>query len=432
MNTLVMLVLGVSFFLFLLIGVPISFAIGLSAFLALLVTMPADIAASILSQKILTSLDSFGLLAIPLFILAGNIMNQGGIALRLITLAKLLMGRFPGALAHCNILANMMFGAVSGSAVSSAAAVGEIMLPLQRKEGYDDAFATAVNVASAPTGLIIPPSGALILFSLVSGGTSVAALFVAGYIPGFLMGFGLMLVAGWKAHREGYPTYPDTTLKELTAATVDALPSLFMIVVVIGGILKGLFTASEASAVAVLYALVLSLYYGEVKVKDIPGLFLGSTVTTAIVLFLVGGSVAMSWVFSAANIPELVVGTLGGISQNPAVVLLMINLLLLISGTFLDLTPALLIFTPLFLPIVSDFGISPVHFGIVMVMNLCIGICTPPVGSLLFVGSSVSKVEIPRIVKHLIPMYGVLVTVLILVSVFPEISLFSPRVMGLL
>lgn len=427
-----MLVLGLSFFLLLLMGLPISFAIGLSAFAALLVTMPCDIAAAILSQKIITSLDSFGLLAIPLFILAGNIMNQGGIAQRLITLAKLCMGRFPGALAHCNILANMMFGAVSGSAVSSAAAVGEIMLPLQRKEGYNEAFATAVNVASAPTGLLIPPSGALILFSLVSGGTSVAALFVAGYIPGFLMGFGLMLVAGWMAHKEKYPTYPGTTIKEIGRAFADALPSLFMIVVVIGGILKGVFTASEASAVAVFYALVLALYYGEVKPKDIPGLFLGSTITTSIVLFLVGGSVAMSWVFSAANIPDLVVGTLSGVSENPVVVLLLINLLLLVSGTFLDLTPALLIFTPLFLPIVNAFGISPVHFGIVMVMNLCIGTCTPPVGSLLFVGSSVSGVEIPKIVKHLVPMYGVLVSVLVLVSIFPELSLFLPRLMGLL
>lgn len=432
MDSLTILVLAVSFFLFLLVGVPISFAIGLSAFLSLVVMLPADIAAQILAQKILTALDSFGLLAIPLFILAGNIMNQGGIAHKLITLAKLVMGRFPGALAHCNILANMMFGAVSGSAVSSAAAVGEIMLPLQREEGYDDGFATAVNVASAPTGLLIPPSGALILFSLVSGGTSVAALFVAGYVPGFLMGLGLMLVAAWRAHQQNYPTYPRTTFKELGSAVWDATPSLFMIVVVIGGILLGYFTASEASAVAVLYALVLALYYGEVKVKDIPNLFLGSTVTTAIVLFLVGGSVAMSWVFSAANIPELVVSTLSGVSDNPMVVLLLINLLLLLSGTFLDLTPALLIFTPLFLPIVDSFGVSPVHFGIVMVMNLCIGTCTPPVGSLLFVGSSVSGVEIPRIVKHLVPMYVVLIGVLVLVSLVPELSLFLPRLMGLL
>ena len=426
-----MLVLAGSFLSFLLIGTPISFAIGLSAFCALLVSFPADVAAQILSQKVLTALDSFGLLAIPLFILAGNIMNQGGIARRLIELAKLLMGSFPGALAHCNILANMMFGAVSGSAVSSAAAVGEIMLPLQKKEGYDPAFATAVNVASAPTGLLIPPSGALILFSLVSGGTSVAALFVAGYLPGFLMGLGLMMVAAWQAKKQSYPTYPRPALKELWKATLDALPSLFMVVVVIGGILRGLFTASEASAVAVFYALALALYYGEVRTKDIPRLVLGSTVTTSIVLFLVGGSVAMSWVFSAANIPDLVVSVLSSVSDNPMVVLLLINILLLLSGTFLDLTPALLIFTPLFLPIVESFGVHPVHFGIVMVMNLCIGTCTPPVGSLLFVGSSVSGVAIPKIVRHLLPMYAVLVSVLLLVSFFPQLSLFLPKLMGL-
>lgn len=432
MNTLVIVVLAVSFFALLLLGTPISFAIGLSAFLALLVGYPADVASQILAQKIMTALDSFGLLAIPLFILAGHIMNQGGIARRLVLLAKLLMGLFPGALAHCNIVANMMFGAISGSAVSSAAAVGEIMLPLQKKEGYDPAFATAVNAASAPTGLLIPPSGALILYSLISGGTSVAALFVAGYVPGFLMGLGLMLVAGLVAHRRGYPTYPGTSFKELLAAVVDALPSLFMIVVVIGGILLGYFTASEASAIAVLYALILSVVYGEVRPAEIPHLFLGSTVTTAIVLFLVGGSVAMSWVFAAANIPELVVAALGGVSQNPAVVLMLINLLLLLSGTFLDLTPALLIFTPLFLPIVESFGVSPVHFGIVMVLNLCIGTCTPPVGSLLFVGSSVSGVPIPAIVRNLLPMYAVLVGVLLLISLVPELSLFLPRMWGLI
>ncbi|MCA9795634.1 MAG: TRAP transporter large permease, partial [Candidatus Eremiobacteraeota bacterium] len=370
--------------------------------------------------------------AIPLFILAGNIMNQGGIARRLVQLAKLLMGPFPGALAHCNILANMMFGAISGSAVSSAAAVGKIMLPLQTEEGYDPAFATAVNVASAPTGLIIPPSGALILFSLVSGGTSVAALFVAGYAPGILMGLGLMGLAAWKARRENYPTYPRPKLAELWRATLEALPSLFMVVVVIGGILKGYFTASEASAIAVLYALVLAMAYKEVKLADLPALFLDSTVTTAIVLFLVGASVTMSWVFAVANIPETVVGALAGVSDNPKVMLLLINLLLLVCGTFLDLTPALLIFTPLFLPIVQSFGVHPVHFGIVMTLNLCIGICTPPVGSLLFVGSSVSGVEIPAIVRHLLPIYAVLIVVLGLVTFFPELSLFLPRMWGLL
>lgn len=428
----VVLVLAISFACLLLLGVPISFSIGLSAFSALLVAYPTDVAAQVLAQSIMTALDSFGLLAVPLFILAGNIMNQGGIARRLVELAKLLMGVFPGALAHCNIVANMLFGAISGSAVSSAAAVGEIMLPLQKKEGYDPAFSTAVNVASAPSGLLIPPSGALILYSLVSGGTSVAALFVAGYLPGFLMGFGLMLVAGVLAKKAGYPTYPAASPRELGIALIDALPSLLMVVIVIGGILKGFFTASEASAIAVLYALILALYYGEIGLKDLHRVFLGSTVTTAIVLFLVGASMAMSWVFSAANIPDLVVGMLTRVSDNGTVVLLLINLLLLVCGTFLDLTPALLIFTPLFLPIVTAFGVSPVHFGIVIVLNLCIGTCTPPVGSLLFVGSSVSGVPIPKLVRQLLPMYVVLIGVLLLVSLFPQISLFLPEKWGLL
>lgn len=432
MDLLVISLLSGSFFFLLVLGVPISFAIGLSAFLALLVSFPTDIAAQVIAQKLMTSLDSFGLLAIPLFILAGNIMNQGGIARRLVDFAKLMVGFLPGALAHCNILANMMFGAISGSAVSSAAAVGEIMLPLQKEEGYDASFATAVNVASAPTGLLIPPSGALILYSLVSGGTSIAALFLAGYVPGLLMGVGLMLVAGWVAKKESYPTYSRPGLTQLSKTFLDALPSLFMIVVVIGGIIAGFFTASEASAVAVLYALILSFLYKEITTRSLPDILLGATVTTSIVLFLVGGSVAMSWVFSAANIPELVVAVLSMVSQDPVIVLLMINAILLLSGTFLDLTPALLIFTPIFLPIVSDLGVSPVHFGVMMVLNLCIGTCTPPVGSLLFVGSSVSGVEIPAIVKHLLPMYVVLVTTLVAVILFPQLSLALPRIWGLL
>ncbi len=432
MESLVILVLFVSFFLFLILGVPVSFSIGLSTFAALLVNFPAITATEVIAQKVITGLNSFGLLAIPFFILAGNIMNQGGIAQRLIDFAKIIGGPLPGALAHINILANMMFGAISGSAVSAAAAVGGVMSPVQRKEKYNPAFSAAVNIASCPSGLLIPPSGALILFSLVSGGTSVAALFLAGYVPGTLMGLGLMLVAAWIAKRNQYPKFARSNLSESLRVSFRALPSLLLILIVIGGIIQGIFTATEASAVAVLYSLSLALLYRELKFKEIPKVFTESIVTTCIVLFLVGVSISMSWVMASANVPVLIFEALYSVSSNPYVILLMLNFLLLVIGTFMDLTPALLIFTPIFLPVAIEIGLDPVHFGILMVYNLCIGIATPPVGSALFVGCSVGQVEVPKVIPYLLPMYAVLFFVLLLIVYIPSLSLFLPRWMGLM
>lgn len=418
--------LSLSFFILLALGIPVSFSIIFASFLSLVVHFPSEIASKVVAQKMMTALDSFGLLAIPFFILAGNIMNQGGIALRLIEFAKLVGGRLPGALAHCNILANMLFGAISGSAVSSVAAVGGIMGPIQKKEGYDPHFSAAVNIASGPSGLIIPPSGSLILYSLASGGTSVAALFMAGYIPGLLQGLGLMFVAGFISKRNGYPLAPKRTLREAFEITLAAVPSFLLVFIVIGGIIAGIFTATEASAIAVIYALILSVFYREISFVDLKEILEKTVVTTSIVLFLVGASTGMSWAMASADIPNLIANTLTSFTDSKILLLLILNIIILVVGTFMDITPALLIFTPIFLPVVTKIGIDPVHFGIMLVFNLCIGICTPPVGSALFVGCSIAKVPLTSVIKHLIPMYLVLFVVLLLLTYIPELSLWLP------
>ncbi|WP_375749205.1 TRAP transporter large permease [Vibrio sp. HN007] len=424
----VIIVLFGTFFLFLGLGVPISFGIGVASLLTVMLQLPFESAIAVISQKMASGLDSFALLAIPFFILAGNIMNQGGIALRLIEFAKVIGGRLPGSLAHVNVIANMMFGAISGSAVASAAAVGGTMAPLQKKEGYDPAYSAAVNITSCPTGLLIPPSNTFIVYSLISGGTSIGALFLAGYIPGMLMGLGLMLVAGYFAKKRGYPVSPKPTRSEVVKKTLDALPSLSLIVVIMGGIVGGIFTATEASAIAVVYTLLLAVvFYREVSFKQIPSIILESVVTTSIVLLLIGASMGMSWAMANADIPYMISDALMAVSENPIIILLIINIILLIIGVFMDMTPALLIFTPIFLPIAMDLGMDPVHFGIMMTFNLCIGICTPPVGSALFIGCSVGKVKIDKVVKPLLPFYAVLILALMLVTFIPQLSLILPQ-----
>ncbi|MBN9672594.1 TRAP transporter large permease [Roseibium aggregatum] len=424
------LVLFGTFALLMILGVPIAFSIGLAAFATFLLFMSFDQSVYIVAQQVASGLDSFTLLAIPFFILAGNIMNRGGIALRLIEFAKVLAGRLPGALAHCNVLANMMFGSISGSAVASAAAVGGVMAPLQKKEGYDPAYSAAVNIASCPTGLLIPPSATFIVYSLITNGTSVAALFVAGYIPGILMGVSLMVVAGLIAKRRGYPVAERPSFREVVEKALAAMLPLGLIVIVMGGIIGGVFTATEASAVAVVYTLFLAVvWYREISWRELPAIILESAVTTSIVLLMIGCSIAMSKAMAFADIPYSISDLLLGLSENPIVLLLVINLALLVVGTFMDMTPALLIFTPIFLPVVKDLGMDPVHFGVVMTFNLCIGICTPPVGSALFVGCSVGGVKIGQVLKPMLGFYAVLVALLLVVTFVPALSLFLPRLL---
>ena len=420
-----------TFAVLLALGVPISFAIALSSLASILMSLPFEPAVAVIAQKMATGLDNFALLAIPFFILAGNIMNNGGIASRLINFAQILTGRLPGSLAHCNVMANMLFGAISGSAVASAAAIGGVMSPIQKEKGYNPAYSAAVNIASCPTGLLIPPSNTLIVSSLASGGTSIAALFLAGYLPGILMGLGLMLVAGIIAKRRNYPVEARPTFKQCLIVTWEALPSLFLVLLIMGGIIGGIFTATEASGIAVIYTLVLAVFfYKEVSWKDLPKIILDSAVTTAIVLLLIGASMGMSWAMTNADIPYMVSDALLALSDNPTVILLTITFILLLVGTFMDMTPALLIFTPILMPVAMDMGVDPIHFGIMMTFNLCIGICTPPVGSALFVGCSVGGVQISDAIKNILPFYGVLFITLLLVTFIPDISLLLPRLFG--
>ncbi len=423
-------ILVLSFLVLISIRVPVAWSLGISSLLTLLVSVDTFPALTTIAQRIVTGLDSFSILAIPFFILAGHIMNKGGIAERLIDFAKALVGSLPGGLAHVNIVAAMLFGAIAGSAGAAAAAIGGFMSDKMEESGYDKGFGVAVNVTSATTGLVIPPSNVFIIYSVASGGVSIGALFLAGYLPGILTGLLLMLVAYVWAKRKGYPTADRSSLKKVFSTFVRALPSLFLLVVVIGGIVAGIFTATEASSVAVIYCLVLAAVYKEVSFNNIRPILVESASTIAIVMLLIAMSMAMSWVLSYENIPQVVTEALLSLSDNKIMVLIIINVILLIVGIFMDMTPAVLIFTPIFLPVTTALGIDPVHFGIIMVLNLCIGLCTPPVGSVLFIGVGVAKTTIQKVVRPLLPLFLAMILGLVLVSIFPELSLWLPRLFG--
>lgn len=412
-------------------GVPIAVALGISSICAILPVMDLDVALLTGSQRIFSGISTFSLLAIPFFILAGNLMNKGGIAVRLINLAKLLTGRMPGALAQTNIVANMLFGAISGSGTAAASAMGSIIGPIEKDEGYDPSFSAAANIATAPTGLLIPPSNVMITFSLVSGGTSVAALFMAGYIPGFMWGIACMIVVYILAKKNGYRSTTSFSAKEKVDVVLQSLPCILLLVIVIGGIITGIFTATEGSAIAVVYCLILSVcFYKSIKIKELPKIFIESAEMTGIIIFLIGLSSIMSWVMAFTNIPEVVSNAMLSISDNKYVILLLVNIILLVVGTFMDMTPACLIFTPIFMPICTSLGMDVIHFGIMMIFNLCIGTITPPVGTTLFVGVKVGGVTIESVFKQLLYYFLAIVIVLMLVTYIPAFTMTLPGLMG--
>ncbi len=427
-----LVLLGV-FFLLVMLDVPIAFSIGLATLAALLTALPFDPAVTVAAQRLAGGLDSFTLLAIPLFVISGYLMGQGGIARRLIDAAKAVIGAVPGGLALVNILSCMLFGSISGSAVAATSAIGTFMIPVMEKDGYDRNYSTAVTVTGSILGLLIPPSNVLIVYAVAAGGVSIAALFLGGYLPGIIAGLALMVAAALYAKRKGYPAPERLSLRESGKALLAAGPSALMILIVVGGIIAGVFTATEASAIAVLYALILSvIVYREIAVKDLPALLLKAVETSAMVLLLIGVSTGMAWVLAFANIPQAVADALLSISDNPIIILLLINIILLVVGAFLDITPAILIFTPIFLPVAISLGMSPLHFGIMMVLNLSIGLCTPPVGSVLFVGSAVGNTTIAQLVRPLMALYIALIAALLLVTFVPFLSEGLPRVFGLI
>ncbi len=426
-------VLVLVFFGLFVIGVPIAFSIGIATICAFFFAVDFLPAITTVAQRMAGGLNSFALLAIPLFILSGQLMARGGIARRLIDFSKAFIGMMPGGLAFVNIISCMLFGSISGSAVATTSAIGGFMIPEMKQEDYDGDFSAALTATASTTGLLIPPSNILIIYAVASGGVSIAALFVAGYLPGLLMGLALMLVVAGYAKKHKLPRGATVGVREAAKQTLAALPSLLLVVIVIGGILGGVFTATEAGAIAVVYSLVLAVFvYRDVRVGELTEILLRSAETTAIVMFLIGTSIAMSWLLAFENVPGEMASLLLHLSENPLLLLLLINLFLLAIGIFMDMTPAVLIFTPIFLPVAMELGISPLHFGIMLIMNLTIGLCTPPVGSVLFVSCAVAKTSIGKIVRPMIPMYVALIAALMLVTYVPGISEFLPRYFGLL
>ncbi|MDP4536810.1 TRAP transporter large permease [Alkalimonas collagenimarina] len=430
---LAIIVLLVVFFGLLLLNVPISFCIGLATLATMLLSIDFIPAVTTMAQRMAGGINSFALLAIPFFILSGLIMGRGGIAKRLIECAMALIGMLPGGLALVNVVSCMFFGAISGSAVAATSAIGSFMLPEMKKQGYDINYSAAVTASAATTGMLIPPSNILIVYAIASGGVSIAALFVAGYLPGILLGTALMIVCAGYAKIKGYPVGARLPLKLVLQKVGAALPSLFMIFLVIGGIISGIFTATEAGAIAVVYSLILAVgIYREVLPKELPAVLMKAAETTAIVMALIATSSAMSWILSYEQIPQAISAAMLTLSENPLLILLMINLILLLVGAFMDMTPAVLIFTPIFLPVAVELGMSPLHFGIMMVLNLSIGLVSPPVGSVLFVSCAIAKTRIEAIIRPLLPLYLAMFAVLMLVTYVPAISEFLPQLFGLL
>ncbi len=429
----VAIVLVMVFVTLLLSNVPIAVAIGVAALTAVFANGGMAASEMIVADRMVNGVSSFSLLAIPFFVLSGVLMGRGGMARRLIDFANALVGRYPGGLSYVNTLTCMIFGSISGSATAAVSSIGGFIIPEMTRNGYDRDFSVAVTTTAATTGLIIPPSNIMIVYAVACGTISIAAIFIAGVIPGILMGLCIMAVCVIYAFRNGYKGGEKAGLLNIWNTFRRAFLSMFLMVIIIGGILSGIFTATEAAAIAVAYSLVLAMgVYREVKFKDLPGILIQTGITTAVVMFLIAVSSSMSWIMTISNIPQTISEALVSISSNKIVLLLIINLLLLLVGTFMDMTPAVLIFTPIFLPVVRELGMSDIQFGIMMIANLCIGLCTPPVGSCLFLGCGIGKTTIAQVTKPMIPFFIAMIVAVLMITFIPALSLWLPGVAGLL
>ncbi|MCR5536016.1 MAG: TRAP transporter large permease [Succinivibrio sp.] len=414
----------------LVLGVPIGTSICMGSVLSMASVLGSNAALNS-ATRIYAGMNSFALIAIPFFVLAGNIMNTGGIAQKLINLAKVFIGFVPGALMHTNVVANMLFGAISGSGVASAAAIGSVILPGEKKEGYDTHLSAAVNIASAPAGMIIPPSNIFIIYSLASGGVSVAALFIAGYVPGILWGLAVMGVTAFFAHKYKYKAQIVSGWGNRLFIVLDAIPAILLIIIIIGGIISGAFTPTEASCVAVLYAAILSGLYKSFHWKDVPAMLLSTAKTTGLIVFLIGVSAILGWVLAYAKLPNMIAQALLNFSDSPAIILLGMMIIMLLVGCVMDPSPAVLIFTPIFLPVAMKLGINPVHFGVMMVFNLSLGAITPPVGPILFTGCRIAGESIESVFTKMLPYFFALICVLVIVTLVPQVSMYLPTITGL-
>ncbi len=410
------------------LGLPVAYALGLSALVAALYV---DIPLEAVMLKISDGTDDFALLAIPFFVLAGAIMAEGGMAARLINLARVFVGAIRGGLALVNILASSLFGCISGSSVADTASIGSVMIPQMAKAGYTRVFATNVTICGSVQALLIPPSHNAVIYSLAAGGTiSIAKLFIAGVFPGLLFGLCLIGLVLWTAHRRKLPRGEPIALAQVPKIVVEALWGLVTVVIIIGGILSGVFTPTESAAVACVYAFLVTLFiYRDYKWRELPRLLHRVVKTVAMVMMLIGFSVAFGYMMAIMQIPAKITAFFLSISENKYVFLMLVNILLLVLGTFMDLAPMLLICTPIFLPVIAQLGIDPVHFGMIMILNLGIGLITPPVGPTLFVGCAVGRVSIEQVSKELWPFYGAMCLALLLVTYIPALSLWLPGLM---
>ena len=422
MDTLVLL--G-SFAVLCALGVLVAYALGLAALVA---ALWIDIPLEAVILKISDGTDDFALLAIPFFVLAGAIMAEGGMAARLIDLARVFVGMIRGGLALVNILASTLFGCISGSSVADTASIGSVMIPQMVRAGYPRVFATNVTICGSVQALLIPPSHNAVIYALAAGGTvSVAHLFLAGIFPGLLFGLCLIGLVLWVSHKRGYPKGEPIPLKQVPKIVVEALWGLVTVVIIMGGILSGVFTPTESAAVACVYAfLVTFLVYRDYQWRELPHLIHGVVKTVAMVMMLIGFSVAFGYMMAIMQVPAKMTAFFLGVSENKYVFLLLVNVLLLILGTFMDLAPMLLICTPIFMPVILKLGIDPVHFGMIMILTLGIGLITPPVGPTLFVGCAIGKVTMEQVSRELWPFYGAMCVALLLVTYVPAISLWLP------
>ena len=462
----VAVVLVLSFTVLLLLDVPIAVAILLASFLATVAEGSAD-PTVLLASRMANGVNSFALLAIPFFILSGNLMGRGGLARRLIDFTGVLVGGVPGGLSYVNTLTCMLFGSISGSAAAAVSSIGGFMIPEMNRKGYGREFNVAVTTTAATTGLMIPPSNVMIVYSVAAGSVSIAAMFMAGFIPGILTGLCIMLAAaatsiarGYRGESNSVPRWKFWLAIGVLAATIAcmlmaansltnaatvvasllvlislvcfetfrrAFLTLLLILIVIGGILGGIFTATEAAAISVVYAFFLSVVlYRQIQLREIPGILRDTCITTAVVMLLVAASSGMSWIMTLANIPQTVSEGLLNFSDNPFVILIAINILLIFVGTFMDMTPAILIFTPIFLPVVQQLGMHPIHFGMMLIVNLSIGLCTPPVGTCLFIGCKVGNTSIAKVIRPLLPFYIAMLAALVVITYVPQASLWLP------
>ena len=419
-----------SFAVLMLVGMPVAYAMGLSALIgALWIDIPID---AVMIQ-IASGVNKFSLLAIPFFVLAGAIMAEGGMSRRLVAFAGVLVGFIRGGLSLVNILASTFFGAISGSSMADTASIGSVLIPEMAKKGYPRAFATAVTVSGSVQAILIPPSHNAIIYSLAAGGSiSIAALFVAGVLPGLLLGLTLAALCMIIAKKKNFPRGERIPLRQALKICVDALWGLMTMVIILGGILTGVFTATESAAIAVIWAFFVTMFiYRDYKWRDLPKLMHRTVKTLTIVMILIGFAAAFGYIMTLMQIPQQITNAFTSVSKEPWIILLMINVLLLILGTLMDMAPLILIMTPILLPVVTSIGVDPVHFGMIMMVNLGMGLITPPVGGVLFVGAAIAKLPIEQVTKALLPFFGAMLLVLGLVTYVPFFSLWLPRAFGL-